>query len=291
MNKIPVVARFLVLFLKLLLFTIVFLIVAAILGILISLLTGESIHSINPVLSVYAQLIAIFIVIPFFYYFLDHKKMADLGLSVRGHVKEFLAGSGIAVLIMITCFGILLLCNQIEFGVNPFSSGSFLLGLVLYIGVAIFEEVMCRGYLLGNLMDSMNKYVALFVSSIIFSVLHLFNDHISLIPIINLFLAGLLLGSAYIYTRNLWFPIGMHLFWNFTQGTVLGFNVSGHAEYTLLLLNYPENNWFNGGLFGLEGSLLITFFTSIAIFLVMKHYIDKNKANISEYSLSNNNSE
>jgi membrane protease YdiL (CAAX protease family) len=279
MSKLYHVVRLLTPFFKLALFAAALSIVSVILLALVVLPAGMDIRSIPLLLSTYVQLVAAFLVIWAFYRFLDKKKMADLGLSVKGHAKEFLAGSGMAVLMMITCFGVLLLCSQIEVGVNSFNGVSFLLGWALYTGVAIFEEVVCRGYLLGSLMDSMNKYAALIISSVIFSLLHVFNDHVSLIPVINLALAGVLQGSVYIYTRNLCFPVGMHLFWNFTQGTVLGFNVSGHEDYALLFLTYPENNWFNGGLFGLEGSFLITLFTSLLIFLVIKYYTRRDNVN------------
>ena len=269
---IPTVARLLVALLKLLVFGIVLSLITFILILPFFISSGKDFESIDHVVSVYTQLVAAFITIFLFFRIIDKKKMSSLGLSVRGHVKEFLSGSGIAVLIMVVCFAILLLFKQIGFGVNPFDGRSFLWGFVLFVGVAVFEEVVFRGYILGYLMDATNKYVALILSSAIFSLLHIFNDHVSLIPMINLFLAGILLGSAYIYTRNLWFPIGMHLFWNFTQGSILGFNVSGTDGYSVIQLNYPENNLFNGGAFGLEGSFLISFFSVLSIFLVIRHY-------------------
>ncbi|MDH6306438.1 membrane protease YdiL (CAAX protease family) [Parabacteroides sp. PF5-5] len=271
MKDVPFVARVLVTLLKLLLFGIVFSLISGILILPFVIFGEKSIESIDPLISVYAQLIATLITIFIFYRF-NKKKMTDLGFSLRGHVKEFWTGSGIAIVIMLISFGILLLFKQIGAEANAFDVGAFLSALVLFIGVAVFEEVLCRGYILGTLMDSMNKYAALIISSAIFALMHLPNNHIAPLPVFNLFLAGILLGSAYIYTRNLWFPIGMHLFWNFTQGTLLGFNVSGQEIYSILRLEYPENNFFNGGAFGLEGSFLISAFSIAAIVLVLRHY-------------------
>ena len=76
---------------------------------------------------------------------------------------------------------------------------------------------------------------------------------------INLLLAGMLLGASYLYTRNLCFPISLHLFWNWIQGPVLGYQVSGNNFlFTMLKLNMPEKNVLNGGAFGFEGSLICT---------------------------------
>jgi len=118
----------------------------------------------------------------------------------------------------------------------------------------------------------MNRFVALLLSSIIFSLLHLLNPGISVFSLINIVLAGILLGASYLYTRNLAFPLSLHLFWNWIQGPILGFKVSGNDTSTSLLsLQLEENNPLNGGDFGFEGSILssilIVIFTIIIIFL------------------------
>ncbi len=114
----------------------------------------------------------------------------------------------------------------------------------------------------------MNKYFALIVSSVLFSAMHLSNANMSLIPFINIVLAGLLLGIYYIHKQNLWFPIGMHLTWNYFQGPVLGFEVSGTKTYTLITQNIEGNALITGGEFGFEGSLLATFIMIIAITVI-----------------------
>jgi len=70
-----------------------------------------------------------------------------------------------------------------------------------------------------------------------------------------LFLAGIVLGISYIHTKNLWFPIAMHLSWNLFQA-IFGFNVSGQKTYSLIEFSITENNIINGGDFGFEGSIL-----------------------------------
>ncbi len=87
-------------------------------------------------------------------------------------------------------------------------------------------------------------------------------------------MAGLLFGLSYIYTKNLWFPIALHFSWNFFQGTVFGFNVSGKETYSLIITKENSFNIWNGGNFGFEGSILSILFQIFAIgivFLIFKN--------------------
>jgi len=136
-----------------------------------------------------------------------------------------------------------------------FDFKEIIISIFLFIIVAVMEELLMRGYILKNLMISYNKYVALIVSSVLFSLMHGFNPNIDLFALTNIFLAGILLGISYIHTKNLWFPIALHLSWNLFQ-TILGFNVSGQKTYSLIEFGITENNLLNGGEFGFEGSIL-----------------------------------
>lgn len=131
-----------------------------------------------------------------------------------------------------------------------------------------------RGYVLRNLMYSFNKYIALIWSSILFSLMHGFNPNIDTFALIELFLAGILLGQSYIYTKNLWFPIALHFSWNFFQ-THFGFNVSGQDTYSLIEFSIVENNLWNGGDFGFEGSWL-SIISSIIMIILVERYFKKN---------------
>ena len=105
--------------------------------------------------------------------------------------------------------------------------------------------------------------------------MHISNPNSSLNAGIGLAIqAGLLLGAAYIYSRNLWFPIAIHFAWNFTQSAIFGANVSGNAiSKTLVISKIEGADWFTGGQFGPEGSIQATVFCLIAtiILLVLSH--------------------
>jgi hypothetical protein len=136
--------------------------------------------------------------------------------------------------------------------------------------IAFSEEFVFRGYVLDNLMQSFpNKWVALVISSVLFAAFHFTSPEIYPLAFVNLFLAGLLLGANYIYTRNLWFSFFLHLSWNFFQGPILGFRVSGLVFPSLLVPETKGDLFITGGDFGLEGSILTTVTAFITLFLII----------------------
>lgn len=192
--------------------------------------------------------------------FLDHRPFSDLGFSLRGRGKDLLYGLLMAVLLYAIGFGLSLLLGVVRVTGVQFEPMQLLGSFCFFILVALAEELMIRGYVLGCLLRTrMNKFLALFLSSILFACLHLFNPNVAWIPMLNLVLAGILLGVAYLYTRNLWFPISLHLFWNWIQGPLLGYEVSGNQlGRSLLSLQLSGNTLLSGGTFGFEGSILCT---------------------------------
>jgi uncharacterized protein len=139
-----------------------------------------------------------------------------------------------------------------------FPARDFFIGLVMMALVALSEELVFRGYILHNLLQSLNKWQALGASALIFTVAHGSNPNITVIAIVNLLLSGLLLGINFIYTRNLWFAICFHFSWNFLQGPVLGYPVSGLPLKGILEPNIKGAWWVTGGAFGFEGSFIAT---------------------------------
>ncbi|NQU54884.1 MAG: CPBP family intramembrane metalloprotease, partial [Bacteroidetes bacterium] len=161
------------------------------------------------------------------------------------------------------------------FSVLKVDFGALSISFLLFIVVALNEEIMIRGYVLNNLLSSRNKYLALVISAIIFTAMHGLNSSLGRIALTNLFLAGILLGSAYIFTKNLWFPISLHLFWNFFQGPVLGYHVSGQQIESLFSIKLSGNEMLNGGGFGFEGSLVCTLMLVVVIGGIFFYYLRK----------------
>ena len=228
-------------------------------------------------------LIPLALIIFTFRRFLDRRTLMSMGFSIKNRFKDISTGFLIALFLFVGGSLILILLNSIGITFIHFDLRSFLMSLLLFVVVALNEEILMRGYILNNLMDSINKYWALLISAMIFSVLHSLNPNISFLAIINLMLAGIILGSSYIFTRNLWFPISLHLFWNFFQGPVLGYSVSGLKIDSIFKVTVFGNTSVNGGQFGFEGSIVCTILLIPAIIMIMVYYLKFfKKSEISE---------
>lgn len=192
--------------------------------------------------------------------YVDHRPFSDLGFGFKGRAKDVLCGALTAVVLYGVGFGLSLALGLVRV-TGVLVDWEWLIGsFFLFLLVAVTEELVFRGYVLGRLLRTrMNKFLALFLSAVSFACLHLMNPNVAFLPMLNLILAGMLLGTTYIYTRNLWFPISLHLFWNWLQGPVLGYEVSGNKfGESLLKLHLSDHTLLNGGAFGFEGSLLCT---------------------------------
>ena len=221
------------------------------------------------------SLIGTLLVIWIFIKYLDKEKFVNLGFDTKNRRYEFIIGIVIGAFIMTTAYSLLLILGEINFQSVNFDFKEIILSILTFTIVSVMEEVLFRGYILKNLMISFNKYIALIVSSILFSLAHGFNPNIDLFGLTNIFLAGILLGISYIHTKNLWFPIALHLSWNFFQ-TIFGFNVSGQKSYSLIEFSIPENNIINGGDFGFEGSIL-SVIAILAIIVGIEIYYRRQK--------------
>jgi hypothetical protein len=208
----------------------------------------------------------------------DKQPFLNLGFYFQGHLKSIFVGVIAGFLTIVIAYLTLIFLKQIQFSKINLSYGEILLTSFLFFIVAITEETLLRGYVLRNLINSMNKSVALIVSAVIFAIMHAANAHMTWISFVNLFLAGVLLGLPYLFTRNLWFPIGLHFSWNFFQ-SLFGFNVSGKESYSLIEFKMVEKNIFNGGDFGLEGSILSVILQVFLIILILAFFNQKNRKN------------
>jgi len=225
------------------------------------------------------NIVGTFLVIWFFMKFLDKESFIELGFQTKNRLNEFIIGIIVGLIIMTLGYLLLAFLEEIFFIKTNFDLKELIVSLSLFTIVAVVEETLLRGYILRNLMNSFNKYIALITSSILFSLMHSFNPNVDLFSLFNLFLAGIVLGLSYIYTKNLWFPIAMHLSWNLFQ-TLLGFNVSGRDTYSIIEFKTNESNLINGGDFGFEGSYLSIIAEIITITIIgIGIYYNRKKTN------------
>jgi membrane protease YdiL (CAAX protease family) len=225
----------------------------------------------------FATLLGTLITIWLMMKFADEKPFHTLGFKNHLIGKDICKGIFLGFIIMLLGFSILYFTNQIEVQNVVFDSKSFFFGLFLFIFVGIAEEVLVRGYILKNLLASFNNYIALFISAIIFSVLHLGNPFMDFISFTQLFVIGFLFGIPYVITRKLWFSIALHFSWNFFQGTVFGFNVSGNQHFSIIQTKFNTPTIWNGGYFGFEGSILCLLLQLMVISVILFEYRKKRK--------------
>jgi len=199
----------------------------------------------------------------------DRRSFNSIGFKLDKNGAH--AGAGFFLGIFILCAGtcILYFSKNLQWTDISFNGNDLFISFGLMVIVAFYEEIVFRGYILNNLLESLSKWPALGISALLFSLAHLSNPSFSVAGAVNILLAGILLGLNYIYTKNLWFGIMLHFTWNFFQGPLLGYEVSGMPLKSLLQHQVQGNELITGGKFGFEGSLLSTAFyiLAIAVFL------------------------
>lgn len=150
------------------------------------------------------------------------------------------------------------LCGYYHIKSIQFDWEKQLFSFTLFFLVAVSEEIFFRGILFRMINRRWNIWAALVISALIFGGLHIFNDNATLWSSIAIAIeAGSLLGAAYAYSKNIWLPIGIHWIWNYTQGNILGFPVSGEDNVTSIItpeISGPQ--WPTGGSFGAEASVI-----------------------------------
>ena len=217
---------------------------------------------------------------------IQKNSFVSIGFSRNtGWIKEIVFGFVAGVALLGAVFLILLVTGNIQIDSIEFHPGSLATNLIVFLFVGFNEEMITRGYLMGSIKKLSNKVFALVLVAVLFSLMHIFNDNFSLVPFLNIFLAGILLGVVYVYTERLWFAISLHFTWNFFQGPVFGSQVSGNVtDGTFIQLTKTGNPLITGGDFGFEGSVLMTFLMIAIIFAIGFHY--HKKQNSQEETLS-----
>jgi len=202
--------------------------------------------------------------------FLDRRSFKDFGFHFDAAWWRDLAfGLALGALLMVLIFGAELAAGWVTITgtLQSLESGVGLVqGLALFVCVGIYEEMLSRGYHLRNMAEGLNiKWLGpkwalglgYLLSSTIFGMLHLANPNTSLMSTFNLVIAGLFLGLGFLLTGELAISIGLHITWNFFQGNVFGFPVSGGASSaSLIAIRQGGPPLWTGGAFGPEAGLI-----------------------------------
>jgi len=223
-----------------------------------------------------SSLISVFI----FRKFIDRRSFASLGFSQSGQFNNILAAFFLAPALIGAGSLILYLTKHLEWDDFSFSGNDFFIEVGILALIAISEELVFRGYILNNLMQSFNKWIALIISALLFTLFHIANPAVGAIPLISLFLAGMLFGMNYVYTKNLWFSIALHFSWNLFQGPLSGYKISGVDFSSLLQIELKGDSSITGGDFGFEGSFIATALLFITIAVLYLLYDKKFKTEV-----------
>ena len=196
---------------------------------------------------------------------LDKMSFESLGLKLSQQaLVDVLVGIGITVVQMGLIFVAMLGLGWLRFEgfawefdpINTVITGvlTFLIG---FIFVGWNEELLSRGYHLQTIASGINLFWGVIISSAVFGLLHLANPSASWVSTAGIFFAGIFLAYGYIRTKQLWLPIGLHIGWNFCEGVVFGFPVSGLDIYALTRIEVTGPEIWTGGPFGPEAGLIV----------------------------------
>lgn len=188
--------------------------------------------------------------------YLNQQPLVSLGLQRQGWLRNLAIGLGLGAGLMILIFASMAAAGWLttEFASPP--ALPFLASVLSWAALSFVEELTFRGYIMQGLAKAWAMPVAIVVSSVLFGMVHLIDPNVQVLAILNVCTAGLFLALAYLVTRSLWLPAGIHIGWNLTEINVLGFPGSGHTESAILHTTVGGPELVTGGAFGPEGGLL-----------------------------------
>ena len=197
--------------------------------------------------------------------FLDKRSFVSLGLQVN---KQAFRDIFIGIAITFVMMGLVYLAEtaagwltfeSFAWQTEPVANvlGGVSIFFVAFIFVGWNEELLSRGYHLQTLASGTNMFWGIVISSSVFGLAHLGNPNATWISAAGIFFAGIFLAYGYLRTGQLWLSIGLHIGWNFFEGVVFGFPVSGLDIYRLIRHQIQGPEIWTGGAFGPEAGLIV----------------------------------
>ena len=206
---------------------------------------------------------------------IEKNSLSSLGFVKRNWLKYL----GWGILISLLQMGVIALVYQVG-GIGTFKLNELSLEPILFIlGLFPFwllqggtEEVATRGWLLTRIAARTNLPLAIAISSSLFGILHLGNAGVTFLSVLNIILDGVLAGLLFIYTDSIWLVVAQHGTWNYVQGNLLGFQVSGTgADASIFSFTMGDGpDWLTGGAFGAEGSIITTLVLLVSLVIVYR---------------------
>ncbi|MGT2715386.1 CPBP family intramembrane glutamic endopeptidase [Streptococcus respiraculi] len=261
-----------------------FIVAGFLMDVLLAFLPTDAIQMLFYILDpVFLQLLSFavpFVMVLVWVRFVEKRPIAGLGLYKKGAVKELMKGLGVGILLISAVVLLQWLTGSIELaetyftGLNVFN---FLLIFPFWFLQSATEELSTRGWLFPSVVRKTTLPIGLAVSSLLFSLLHIGNNAISLISLLNIALFGLFACLYVLKTDNIWGVSAIHAAWNCFQGTVYGVNVSGISVSYSLMRFAPTSapTYLSGGEFGSEGSIIASVILAIGCAYLAWHLYQK----------------
>jgi membrane protease YdiL (CAAX protease family) len=251
---------------RLLIQTLFMAIIGVVLSALIAILPSNFVISLDGLFS--AQLLELLVIGGSIYIarrLIDKRDFVSLGFKFSGQAwQDLLLGICIPGIMMGFIFVIewsfgWLTFEGFAWQVDPLSDvfTNALIVFLIFILVGWNEELLTRGYHLQTIASGSNLGWGIFLSSAVFGILHLGNPNATWLSAIGILFAGLFLAYGYVRTGQLWLSIGLHIGWNYFEGTVFGFPVSGLDVYRLTHITVDGPVLWTGGTFGPEAGFIV----------------------------------
>ncbi len=178
-------------------------------------------------------------------------------LSLRGALAQSGIGFAAGIALFAIVIALLALAGAYRVAGHSSAAGVFF-PLLMWLAGAVAEEIAFRGFLFRTIQEAGGMWIALVVSALFFGLAHAANPGATVFSSFAIAIeAGVLLALAYVVTRRLWLPIGIHTGWNFAEGTVFGVSVSGMNAHSSSVLHGALRGpaLISGGAFGPEASI------------------------------------
>jgi CAAX protease family protein len=199
--------------------------------------------------------------------------LAYMGLDTRASwIRDSLLGTLIGGIIVALAVAVIAIGGSVSFSFTLSSRawGRLGLELVILLAGAMAEEVSFRGYPFQRMIEVVGPAPAVIIVSLLFGAVHWSNPSSSPWSILNTAVVGVLLCIAYLRTRKLWLPWGIHFGWNFALGVVFGLPVSGLNEFAVIIHGRARGpSWLTGGAYGIEASAVGTVVMLVGLLLLI----------------------
>ena len=259
-------------------------------GIIISVVAGFTGFVPEPFNSIWNQILNFLVITGSVYIarrWLDKKSFESLGLKLSAQTLfDILAGIGMTFIQMGFIYLLMLSLGWLTFEgfaweFDPINVviTSVLTAFVVFIFVGWNEELLSRGYHLQTIASGINLFWGVIISSAVFGLLHLGNPNATWVSAAGIFFAGIYLAYGYRRTKQLWLPIGLHIGWNFFEGVVFGFPVSGLDIYALTRIQVHGPELWTGGAFGPEAGLIVLPSLLVGAGLIYLHTKNRETSN------------